>query len=172
VVRSCVETRTKLATPACLPPGTSDRPRRRNTQHQAGTQTGRTPRRRTEKEEEEDSRRGEGPNVRGASGIWKLRNAHPKSPNPDAHPTPSPDLAPLPGARSDQRRPAIRGRGDLAEAWAGPGWWEPGSHGVGAGAVLRRRAVAQGPSRGREEAGRSVVACCLREMWSLCTRNR
>jgi len=38
------------------------------------------------------------------------------------------------------------------------GWWEPGSHGVGAGALLRRP-VAQGASRGREEAGMPV--CCL-----------
>ena len=66
---------------------------------------------------------------------------------------------PLPGARSNQRRPANRGRGDLAEVWAGLGWWEPGSHGVGAGALLLRRPVAQGASRGREEAGMPV--CCL-----------
>jgi hypothetical protein len=59
------------------------------------------------------------------------------------------------GARSNQWRPVIRGwGGDLAEICQG--WWEPGSHGVGAGALLlvRRRPVVQGAS---EPAGGRVV---------------
>lgn len=52
---------------------------------------------------------------------------------------------PLPGARSDQRRPAIRGRGDLAEAWAGPGW----SGLVGAVEPWRRRRRRPPPPRRR-----------------------
>jgi hypothetical protein len=85
---------------------------------------------------------------------------------PDPTPSPSPDLAPPPRGSIGSAAAGDTGTGRSRRGLgrAGPGWWEQGSHGVGAGAVLRRRAVAQGPSRGREEAGRSAVACCLREM--------
>ena len=73
---------------------------------------------------------------------------------------------PLPGARSNQRRPANRGRGDLAEVWAGLGW-VGGSRGAMASAQAPSSSSA--PSRKEHlEAGKKrvclSVACWLREM--------
>jgi hypothetical protein len=134
---------------------TSERPRRSNCQQQAGNlQTGRTPRRRTKKRwDTSNTGGGEGPNehVRGPSGIWKLRSAHPKSPNPDPAPdpvarsrAPSPGLDRISGGRATGDSGTGRSRRGLGRV--GLGWWEPGSHGVGAGALLLLRPVAQGAS--------------------------
>ena len=138
---------------------TSERPRRRNCQQQAGNSNRSDS---TATHQKKILATEEAPKAQTFGGRADLEAAQRASQIPQSRPRPRSRRqisSPLPGARSNQRRPANRGRGDLAEVWAGLGWWEPGSHGVGAGALLLRRPVAQGASRGREEAGMPV--CCL-----------
>ena len=146
---------------------TSERPRRSNCQQQAGNlQTGRTPRRRTKKRwDTSNTGGGEGPNehVRGPSGIWKLRSAHPKSPNPDPGPdlvarsrAPSPGLDRISGGRGDRRF----GDGEISPRF-GPGW--VGLVGAGEPWRRRRRPPPPPPRRARSisRPGRSGYVCLL-----------
>lgn len=150
------QTRTKLATPACLPPGTSDRPRQRNSRQElkpVGLHAD-APRK--------DSSRGGEAKAQTFGGRAGFGSCATRIPNP---PIPTPTRLrrqisrPLPGARSDQRRPAIRRRGDLAEAWAGPGR-AGGSRGAMASAQAPSSAAA--PSRKDHlEAGKKRVGPLL-----------
>jgi hypothetical protein len=115
---------------------------------------------------EEEANSSGGPNAQGPSGIWKQRASQiPLNPDPDPDPDPvARSRAPSPGL---DRSGCLGGRrvgGISPRFWSGRAGGSRGNHGVGAGVLLHRRAVAQGPPRGREEAGRSVVACCSREM--------
>ena len=144
---------------------TSERPRRSNCQQQAGNlQTGRTPRRRTKKRwDTSNTGGGEGPNehVRGPSGIWKLRSAHPKSPNPDPAPDPvARSRAPSPGLDRISGGRRI-GDGEISPRF-GPGW-VGGSRGAMASAQAPSSSAA--PSRKEHlEAGKKRV-CLFVACW-------
>ena len=97
----------------------------------------------------------------GRAGFGSCAARIPNPPIPTPPPIPSPDLAPPPRGSIESAAAGESGTGRSRRGLGrvGLGWWEPGSHGVGAGALLLRRPVAQGASRGREEAGMPV--CCL-----------
>ena len=145
---------------------TSERPRRSNCQQQAGN-SNRSDSTATHQKKilaTEDWRRPR-PKRSGAERIWKLRSAHPKSPNPD----PGPDLvarsrAPSPGLDRISGGRRI-GDGEISPRF-GPGW-VGGSRGAMASAQAPSSSSA--PSRKEHlEAGKKrvclSVACWLREM--------
>ena len=101
----------------------------------------------------------------GRAGFGSCAARIPNPPIPTPPPIPSPDLAPPPRGSIESAaagRPAIRGRGDLAEVWAGLGW-VGGSRGAMASAQAPSSSSA--PSRKEHlEAGKKRV-CLFVACW-------